>query len=119
MHFRVPDGQESKVGDGDGKATEVSPFGAASIQGSNGKKALKSPREDSGGSHDPPPPPSTSNATQTAMDHKRAFQAVNAETLEVASLNVDYDIPPHKVKAPHALILPLLLPAESSEAMHE
>ena len=81
---------------GDGEGTEASPFGAAAIQGSNGKKAPESPRE-SAGSTEGAGAPHISNATQTAMDHKRAFQAVNAETLEVASQNVDYDIPPHKV----------------------
>lgn len=85
---------------GEGEGAEVSPFGVASIQGSNAKKALESLQE-SGGSNDAPAPLHASNATQNAMDHKRAFQAVNAETLEVASQDVDYDIPPHKAGVPH------------------
>ena len=35
-----------------------------------------------------------------AMDPNRAFQALNAETLEQASENVDYPVPPQNVSPP-------------------
>ena len=41
-----------------------------------------------------------------AMDPNRAFQAINAETLEQASQNVDYPVPPQSV-SPHALSVAL------------
>ena len=56
-----------------------------------------SPRLPGGSTEELPLPSST--ATQSAMDHRRAFQTVNAETLELASQNVDYVLPPHKVQS--------------------
>lgn len=40
------------------------------------------------------------------MDPNRAFQAINAETLEQASQNVDYPVPPQSVST-HALSVAL------------
>jgi len=36
---------------------------------------------------------------QQLMDPNRAFQAINADTLEQASLNVDHPIPPQPVRS--------------------
>ena len=37
---------------------------------------------------------------QAVMDPNRAFQAINAETLEQASQDVDYPLPPQTVRLP-------------------
>ena len=79
----------------DAVKSESSPFGAPSVQGT-GANLPGSPRLPGSSAEDVQRP--STNATQTAMDHKRAFQAVNAETLEIASQNVDHLMPPHKVQ---------------------
>ena len=85
--------------DGSSAITDSSPFGVASVQGTKSTAAGKlpgSPRvADSGEAQ---PARSTTSQTQSAMDHKRAFQAVNAETLELALQDIDYEMPPHKVR---------------------
>lgn len=68
------------------------PFGVPAIQGAQPSGRLPgSPRANSSAQLPRP------NATQAAMDHKRAFQAVNAETLELALQDINYEMPPHKV----------------------
>ena len=78
-------------------ATENSPFSVPAVQAgdqiSGAARLPGSPRL-SGSAE---PQPTRSNATQTAMDHKRAFQAVNAETLELASQDINYELPPQRV----------------------
>lgn len=81
----------------DGSAPEASTAQDAGRVGLPGSPRLPGTEE---------PPRLAGSATQAAMDHKRAFQAVNAETLELASQNIDYPLPPHKVR--HQLHLQVL-----------
>lgn len=90
----------SEPGKADGLAamTDTSPFGVPSIQGTKGPTTAKLPTTPQvPSSAEAQPARSNASQTQSAMDHKRAFQAVNAETLELALQDIDYEMPPHKV----------------------
>lgn len=88
---------EAGKADASSALTDTTPFGVPSVQGtksSAGRKLPGSPRvADSAEAQ----PARSTTQTQSAMDHKRAFQAVNAETLELALQDIDYEMPPHKV----------------------
>lgn len=78
-------------------AKEGTPFGASAVQSVTERSPLPSSPRLPGISTDGLGQPAGSGATQNAMDHRRAFQAVNAETLELAAQKIDYVVPPHKV----------------------
>lgn len=89
-------GPEQAEGEGKGADEERTPFGTAAAQEKGQPAHLPGSPRLPRGSMDDVPRPSVS-VTQSAMDHRRAFQAVNAETLELAAQTVDYVMPPHKV----------------------
>lgn len=92
--------------DGVMPGAENTPFAVPSVQAAKDAAAGKLPGSPHiSGSADSQP---AKSAPQAVMDHKRAFQAVNAETLEVALQDIDYELPPHKV-LPLIPFLPFLI----------
>jgi hypothetical protein len=55
---------------------------------------------------------------QAVMDPNRAFQAINAETLEQASQDVDYPLPPQNVRSAACLPSPCALEEEHNPLTH-